>query len=42
MNGPTQANEASANVNPISSVPMNPPPPEAALSFVKIEDGIVI
>ena len=28
------------NVRPISSVPMNPPCPEAALSFVRTPDGI--
>ena len=42
MNGPTHANEASANVKPISSVPTNPPCPDAAFSFVNTPDGIVI
>ena len=42
MKGPTQANDASAKVRPISSVPMNPPWPDAAFSFVSTPDGIVI
>ena len=28
--------------SPISSVPAKPPPPEAAFSFVRTDDGIVI
>ena len=42
MKGPTQANDASANVRPISRVPATPPPPEAALSFVSRPEGMVI
>ena len=42
MNGPTQANEESANVSPISSVPAMPPFCEAAVSLVSTDDGMVI
>src|SRR5215469_12055675 len=42
INGPTHANEASANVSPISSVPRNPPCPDALFSRVRTPDGIVI
>ena len=33
MNGPTQAKDASAKVRPISSVPMNPPCPDACIQL---------
>jgi len=41
-NGPTQANDESANVSPISSVPAKPPVPDDRFSLVSTEDGMVI
>src|SRR5580692_1233034 len=41
-NGPTQANEVSENVNPISRVPRYPPRREALSSFVSKLEGSVI
>ena len=42
MKGPRTRKTPSANVKPISSEPINPPCPDAALSFVNTPDGIVI
>ena len=42
INGPTHANDASANVSPIRRAPANPPCPDAAFRRVSIPDGIVI
>ena len=38
-NGPTQANEVSENVSPMSSVPSTPPFCEARSRLVRIPDG---
>ena len=42
MNGPTQANDVSENVRPISSVPIDPPRCEAWSIFVSSDEGSVI
>ena len=42
MKGPIQANDVSANVRPISSVPRYPPRREAESSLVSMLDGSVI
>ena len=41
-NGPTQANEVSENVSPMSSVPSTPPFCEARSRLVRMPDGMVI
>src|SRR6516165_1365417 len=40
--GPTQANDASEKVSPMSSVPTKPPLSEDWLSFVRTDEGTVI
>src|ERR1041385_6912266 len=41
-NGPTQANDVSENVSPMSSVPNTPPFCEARSSDVRMPEGMVI
>ena len=41
-NGPTQANDASENVSPMSRVPANPPFSDDWFSRVRMDDGMVI